>query len=61
MLFKHFPEAKFLKLLKQYSNYFDEHRLRNELQVVYSDIEKHKPLCEILDFFFKSKYIRTLV
>lgn len=31
-----FPEAKFLKLLKQYKNDFDEHLLRNELQVIYS-------------------------
>lgn len=52
---KHFPEIKLSKLLKQYPNYFDEHRLRNELQVIYSDTEKHIPPLEVLDFFFKSK------
>lgn len=50
-----FPEAKFLKLLKQYTHYFDEHRLRNELQVIYSGTEKHIPPREILEYFFKSK------
>lgn len=49
----HFPEAKLMKLLKQYPNYFDEHRLRNELQVIYSDTEKHITPREMLDFFFK--------
>jgi hypothetical protein len=48
----YFLEVNFLKLINQYSNYFDEYCLFNELQGVYSDTEKHKPPHEMLDVFF---------
>ncbi|XP_050545371.1 uncharacterized protein LOC126907809 [Daktulosphaira vitifoliae] len=57
-LYKHysktFPEVKLSQLLNQYPSYFDEHRLRNELQVVYSDTEKRISSRKMLDYFFKN-------
>lgn len=53
-----FPEAKLIMLSKEYINYVDQDRLRNELQEVYSDTEKYMSPHEILDLFFKNKLIK---
>lgn len=52
---KTFPESKFVMLLQQYPNIFDENRLRNELSVIYSDSNKQQPPNKLLDYIVKSK------
>lgn len=53
--YQKFPEEQFKKLLRQYPRTFNKDRLRNELKLLFLDVEKHLPPRLLLNFIFKSK------